>query len=89
MCNIVHTQLQSYNATDAIKAEVRSIVSPQSAQIGGFYFRIKGSQCVAIGRRKRRINDLVSLAGEISDFARMHHRKIPTAFNFVTYGAIA
>ncbi len=89
MCRITHRHLDSYNATDEVKAELRSIVSPNSAQVGGFYLRMKGNKCVAIGKRKRRINDLVTLAGEISDFARLHHRKIPTAFNFVTYGAVA
>lgn len=81
---IVHTHLNSYNATDEIKREVKSIVSPRSAQVSGFYIRIIDHQVVAIGKRKRRINDLVDAANEISEFARMHKRKIPTAFNFVT-----
>lgn len=81
---IIHRHLDSYEATENVKKEVLSIVNHKSARVDGFYIRLKGDRCVAIGKRQNRINDLVSIVHNISDFARLHKRKIPTAFHFVT-----
>ena len=81
---IIHRHITSYEATDNLKKEIQSIVSPNTARVDGFYVRLKCDRCVAIGKRQNRINDLVSIVHNISDFARIHKRKIPTAFHFVT-----